>query len=65
MLIGDVNCDGQVTTSDVVLTARQIVGLVNISEQQQTLADVNGDDKITNADVILLARYILGLATLG
>ena len=65
VLIGDVNCDGQVTTSDVVLTARQIVGLVNISEQQQTLADVNGDDKITNADVILLARYILGLATLG
>lgn len=65
VLIGDVNCDGQITTSDVILTARQIVGLVKISEQQQTLADVNGDDKITNADVILLARYILGLATLG
>lgn len=65
VLMGDVNFDGQITTSDVILTARYIVGLVNISEQQQILADVNGDTKITNADVILLARYLLGLATLG
>ena len=65
VLMGDVNCDGQITTSDVILTARYIVGLVNISEQQQILADVNGDANITNADVILLARYLLGLATLG
>lgn len=63
--MGDVNCDGQITTSDVILTARYIVGLVNISEQQQILADANGDANITNADVILLARYLLGLATLG
>lgn len=65
VLVGDVNCDGQITTSDVILTARYIVGLVNISEQQQILADANGDANITNADVILLARYLLGLATLG
>lgn len=59
--MGDVDGDGMVTNKDVVLTARWIIGAVQIAEERQFLIDVNNDGSKTMADVLHMARYVVGL----
>ena len=59
---GDVNRDGSVSNSDLILVARHVVNLVTLTGEQFTLGDMNGDDQITNTDIITVARMIVGLA---
>lgn len=55
---GDVNGDGVVTVTDVVVTAQYIIGL-NPSPFVFDAADMNGDDDITVTDVVFIARLVL------
>ena len=57
--IGDVNGDGNITVTDVMLLVSHILGL----EDENFIignADVNGDGNITVTDVMLLVSLILG-----
>ena len=56
---GDLNNDGSVNTSDVIMMRRHIAGGYN-QTIIEAAADVNNDGKINTTDVILLRRYIAG-----
>ncbi|MDR3295578.1 MAG: dockerin type I domain-containing protein [Clostridiales Family XIII bacterium] len=61
LILGDVNGDGVVATSDAIQIARAIADLVSLTETQRILADLDGDGVITMRDVILTARRAIGL----
>ncbi|MCD6221185.1 dockerin type I repeat-containing protein [bacterium] len=55
---GDINGDGEVDISDVILCLRQAVEL---DPPQPDLADINEDGEIDISDVILILRIAVGL----
>ncbi len=57
---GDVNLDGEVDTSDLLLLRRALVGLEEIPEIYFG-ADVNGDGEVDTSDLLLLRRALVGL----
>ncbi len=58
-LPGDVNNDGKVNMTDVVLLRRDITGGYNVSVNKSA-EDVNADGKVNMTDVVLIRRYITG-----
>ena len=56
---GDLNDDGKVNTTDVVLLRRYIIGDYD-AEINENAANVNDDGKANSLDVIILRRYIAG-----
>lgn len=60
ILYGDLNADKKVTSTDVSLVERYILGVVNFDQSKLILADMNKDSRITSSDVSLIERYILG-----
>lgn len=63
VLMGDVNLDGKVTSTDVSMCERYVLGSINLSQAQFTAADVNKDGKITSSDASLIGRFLLGTIT--
>lgn len=61
LLLGDVDMNGVVNSSDALLTLRTASGLHVLDLQQAFAADVSGDGSITSLDALKLARYVLGL----
>ena len=57
-LPGDVNGDGKVNTTDVVLLAKYVKAHGQGVEVVAAALDVNGDGKVNTADVTLLAKYV-------
>jgi len=55
---GDINEDGEVDISDVILCLRQAVGL---DPPEPDLADINEDGEVDISDVILILRIAVGL----
>ena len=57
--LGDVNCDGTVSVTDVTLIVNHILGISyeNFDEER---ADINGDGSISVADVTALVSIIIG-----
>lgn len=55
---GDVNGDGRVTVTDVVVAAQYVLGL-NPDPFVFEAADMTGDGEITVTDVVLIARIVL------
>jgi hypothetical protein len=55
---GDIDGNGEVNNADLVLLARYIVGIGQVSIDT---ADMDGNGKIDNSDLVTLARYIVGL----
>jgi len=60
---GDVNGDCKITADDASLVLKYVVGLIDLSEEQQQAADVTGDDTITAFDAALILQYTVGLIT--
>ena len=57
--MGDVNMDGSVTVTDVMLTVNHI--LSNKPERfHEKYADMNSDGRINVADVMLIVRKVIG-----
>lgn len=63
-LLGDVNCDGDVTSADASLILRYIDGLSDITEQGLVNADVNMDGKVDKDDADAILSFLVGLGTL-
>lgn len=63
-LLGDVNADGRVDITDVLLLKRHIALLpVNLNEHQKRVADVVHDGELNIEDVLLLQKFIAKLVT--
>lgn len=58
-MLGDVNNDGKVDSSDYALLRRYILGIS--SDLNLTVADLNGDSTVNSTDAALLKRVLLGL----
>ena len=56
---GDLDGDGVINTTDVVLLRRYIAGGYGV-EISEKAADLNGDGILNTTDVVLLRRYIAG-----
>ena len=60
---GDVSDDGNITAYDASLVLQHIVGLIELSPNEQEVADVTGDDTISALDAALILQYTVGLIT--
>ena len=58
--LGDVNCDGTVTASDISALFAYIMNAGNISEEGYANADINGDGVVDATDASLLAQMVFG-----
>jgi len=58
---GDVNGDGKITANDASLVLKHIVGLIELSPDQQGVADVTGDGAFSALDAALILQYTVGL----
>jgi len=58
---GDVSGDENVTAFDASLVLRHVVGMINLSENQQKAADVTDDGNVTALDAALILQYTVGL----
>ncbi|MDE6087656.1 MAG: dockerin type I repeat-containing protein, partial [Oscillospiraceae bacterium] len=58
---GDVNGDGEIGISDMILINRVYVGIDEISKEKQEAGDIDKNGKIDLADSMLVLRYIVGL----
>ena len=58
---GDIDADGEITTSDARLLLRMAVHLDKMPQQILSLGDINKDGAITTADARLLLRQAIGL----
>jgi len=59
MLIGDINFDGQINVTDIVLLVSYILGDTTFDEGQLLVADVNIDSNINVVDIVQLVSIIL------
>lgn len=59
-IAGDINADGQVSLSDVILIAKCCIGSITPSSQQTSAADIDSSSSITLADTILAAKMAIG-----
>ena len=59
-LIGDVNCDGSVTASDISSLFAYVMNAGALSEQALLNADVDGSGTVDSTDASLLAQMVFG-----
>jgi hypothetical protein len=55
---GDINADGIVSTSDLILLKKYILGVGTLTPQQFDRADLSGDTKVNSIDLAILKRII-------
>jgi hypothetical protein len=61
--LGDVSCNGIVTSHDAALVLQYIVGLIRFAKAQEDAGDVSGNGTITALDAALVLQYTVGLIT--
>lgn len=61
-IVGDVDGDGTVTTSDALTVLRISLGVQSVESEKQYLSTmIDGDDAITSADALSILRYSAGV----
>lgn len=63
-LIGDVNGDGKVNSTDALIVLKYSVGL-SVNAKDITLGDLNHDNKVNSADALIILKISVGLAKPG
>ncbi len=58
-LKGDVDCNGSVTSADIVKLMQSMIGKATLSAQENSNADINKDGNISIVDLILLKNSLL------
>ena len=61
---GDANCDGKISSADLTIISRYILGIGTLTDAGKCGADANKDGKVSAADLTLISRYILKLGTI-
>ncbi|WP_024856913.1 dockerin type I repeat-containing protein [Ruminococcus albus] len=59
-ICGDVNRDGKINVTDIIITAAHVKGKKLLSEKQAFIADVNSDGKVNISDITLIAAQCKG-----
>ena len=60
-MLGDINGDGTLNASDVILIMRYALDMIELNPRQLAAADYNGDGQINASDALMLMRKCLGL----
>ncbi len=60
VLIGDVNCDGVVTASDISSLFAYVMNAGSLSEQALLNGDIDGNGEVNATDASLLAQMVFG-----
>ena len=60
-LIGDANVDGKVSTADLLVLKKHLLGITELTGQGYTNADLNSDGKVSTADLLSLKKILLGI----
>lgn len=56
IVLGDVNCDGEVTLADAIRLQKAVLAMTNLTEAELKNADVNGDGNVNLHDAILTQK---------
>ena len=59
--VGDVNLNGKVTITDLVILNRYLEGLDTLNAWQRDRADMNRDGKVDYKDLTLLRNKLAGI----
>ncbi|MCH8066562.1 MAG: dockerin type I repeat-containing protein, partial [Chloroflexi bacterium] len=59
-LVGDVNCDGEVSSIDAALILQLTAGVVSFLFCEE-FGDVNGDGETTSIDAAIILQFTAGL----
>lgn len=59
-MLGDVDNDGRITSSDALLALQASVGKINLDVGAMTAADVDRDGEITSSDALQILQYSVG-----
>ena len=62
-IFGDLDGDGQVTSSDALIVLRMSIGLTSHDSDTLTIADIDGDGYLTSSDALELLRFSIGLSS--
>ena len=60
-MLGDVDGNGVIDTTDALLALRHALGIINLSPAERQRADVDGNGVIDTTDALLILRYALGI----
>ena len=60
-MLGDVNGDGEVNASDVILVMRYGLGIIDLNDVQLAAADFNKDGQVNASDALAIMRKVLGV----
>ncbi|MCD7800193.1 MAG: glycoside hydrolase family 9 protein [Ruminococcus sp.] len=60
-LLGDVNCDGDIKSNDLLLLKKYLLGLDELSTQEFINADINEDSSVKSNDLLQLKKILLGI----
>ena len=60
-LLGDVNLDGNIDVTDVIVMVNIILGITNPTENMIINSDIDGDGLITVVDIVSVVNIILFL----
>ena len=58
---GDISGDGNITAYDASLALQYVIGLIELSPDEQDAADVTGDDIVSALDAAMILQYTVGL----
>jgi len=56
---GDVNIDSEINIQDIIIIIQAILGNIELTPQQSSLADLNGDGMINILDVVQVVNIVL------
>jgi beta-N-acetylglucosaminidase len=60
VIFGDANHDGKISSSDLTIICRHVLGETTLSGADLMAADVNHDKKTSSSDLTMISRHILG-----
>lgn len=58
---GDINSDGNVSSGDLILIRRHLLGSTTLSNANLQAADINKDNAVNTGDLICIRKSLLGL----
>lgn len=62
---GDLNNNGTVTITDLVLLRSHLLGISNLTGLPALAADLNNNSELTITDLVLIRSYLLGLSSIS
>ena len=63
-LYGDIDSDGKLTTTDLMLLKRSLINMVTFNDYQTRIADVDKSGKVQLNDVTLIKRHLINIKKL-